>query len=141
MYLLGVNIPDDKDVPVSLQGFYGIGQSKAKEICNQLSISHHTKLSSLSEAKVLELSHLLNKLTIESALRRQVSDNIAGMVKMGSRRGIMHSRGLPVNGQKSHYNAKTARKLNANRVLNRNYSMTVGARTMKLAVCAIKALM
>ena len=74
MYLLGIDLPDEKNVWVSLTKIYGVGFQTGKTICDKLSISHHTKLSSLTELKVIELSQLLNTMTIEAELKRKVRD-------------------------------------------------------------------
>lgn len=62
----------------------------------------------------------LQRLIIESDLRREVRANIAHHRAIGSYRGKRHALGFPVNGQRTHTNAKTARKLN--RVERRAFS-------------------
>ncbi|KAA1138521.1 hypothetical protein PGTUg99_025463 [Puccinia graminis f. sp. tritici] len=62
----------------------------------------------------------LQRLLIESDLRREVRANIAHHRAIGSYKGKRHALGFPVNGQRTHTNAKTARKLN--KVERRAYS-------------------
>ncbi|KAI0079877.1 S13-like H2TH domain-containing protein [Panus rudis PR-1116 ss-1] len=54
----------------------------------------------------------LKRLKIETDLRKEVRDNIAHQRMIGSYVGRRHALGLPVRGQNTQTNAKTARKLN-----------------------------
>ncbi|KAF9075144.1 hypothetical protein BDP27DRAFT_1390112 [Rhodocollybia butyracea] len=54
----------------------------------------------------------LANLTIETALRRLVRDNIAHQRMIGSYVGRRHAMGMPVRGQNTRSNAKTAKKMN-----------------------------
>ncbi|KAI0064558.1 mitochondrial 30S ribosomal protein S13, partial [Artomyces pyxidatus] len=54
----------------------------------------------------------LKKLKIETDLRREMRENIAHQRMIGSYVGKRHAMGLPVRGQNTQTNAKTARKLN-----------------------------
>lgn len=54
----------------------------------------------------------LKNLKIESDLKREVRENIAHQRMIGSYVGRRHAMGLPVRGQNTQTNAKTARKLN-----------------------------
>jgi len=54
----------------------------------------------------------LRKLKIETDLRREIRENIAHQRMIGSYIGRRHAMGLPVRGQNTQNNAKTAKKLN-----------------------------
>ena len=54
----------------------------------------------------------LRNLKIESELRREIRENIAHQRMIGSYVGRRHAMHLPVRGQNTQTNAKTARKLN-----------------------------
>ncbi|KAJ7709691.1 hypothetical protein B0H17DRAFT_1028744 [Mycena rosella] len=54
----------------------------------------------------------LKELKIEAELRQEMRDNIAHQKMIGSYVGRRHAMGLPVRGQNTQNNAKTARKLN-----------------------------
>ncbi|GAA5990720.1 hypothetical protein JCM10908_003205 [Rhodotorula pacifica] len=62
----------------------------------------------------------LVNLQIEEDLLRKVRGDIAHLYSIGTWRGLRHAMRLPVRGQKSHPNAKSARKLN--RLERRAYS-------------------
>ena len=63
-------------------------------------------------AKAKTSSDPLSELQIESELRRAVRENILHQRLIGSYVGKRHSMHLPVRGQNTQSNAKTARKLN-----------------------------
>ncbi|KAI0320723.1 hypothetical protein OF83DRAFT_1169079 [Amylostereum chailletii] len=54
----------------------------------------------------------LRRLKIETDLKREMRENIAHQRMIGSYVGKRHAMGLPVRGQNTQNNAKTARKLN-----------------------------
>ena len=112
VYLLGVNLPDNKLVSIALTHIYGIGRSTGEKLTHQLYIHPTCRLRDLPEDKLVQLSAKLNSLKIEADLKRQVSNNIRKLVDMGSYRGNRHKSGMPVKGQKTRSNARTARKLN-----------------------------
>jgi small subunit ribosomal protein S13 len=112
MYLLGINLPDQKLVHIALTSIYGIGQPTAKKICNQLEIHPQCRLQELPESKITQLSHLLNTITIEAELRRQTQNRIKSLVQMGAYRGLRHQAGKPVRGQRTRTNGQTAKALN-----------------------------
>ncbi|KAI8998680.1 hypothetical protein BD414DRAFT_533514 [Trametes punicea] len=60
----------------------------------------------------LALVDTLREIKIESDLRRQMRENIAHQRMIGSYVGRRHAMHLPVRGQRTQSNAKTARKLN-----------------------------
>lgn len=115
LYLFGVNLPDRKVVSVALTYIYGIGPKTAERICHQLLIHKQCQLRELSEVKVNQLSEVLSKLTIEQDLKRQISKNIQHLEEIGCYVGRRHLSGLPVHGQNTRNNAKTAKKLSKRR--------------------------
>ncbi|EGG09614.1 uncharacterized protein MELLADRAFT_31252, partial [Melampsora larici-populina 98AG31] len=117
MFVLGVNLPERKLVQFALLQYVGIGHYTAKLICNRLQfhpkLTVDFKLSDPPKPKTLSLeADPLQRLIIESDLRREVRANIAHHRAVGSYRGKRHALGFPVNGQRTHTNAKTAKKLN-----------------------------
>ena len=99
--LLGVEIPADKRVEVSLTYIYGIGFSTARRILEQTNIDPNIRAKSLTPQQLNEIIHAItnNKIKIEGDLRRDVQGN--------SYRGIRHRKGLPVRGQRTSTNART----------------------------------
>lgn len=108
--ILGVDVPNNKPVYVSLTYLYGIGRTTALKFCFELGIDPQRKASQLSEDEVSRITkHLENHedLYFEGALRRIVQGNITRLRDIQSYRGIRHRRGLPVRGQRTRTNART----------------------------------
>ena len=45
----GINIPDNKHAEISLTYVYGIGKTRAKDICNTIGVDPSSKSADLSE--------------------------------------------------------------------------------------------
>ncbi len=106
--IAGVDIPNEKHVSISLTYIFGVGRSTAEKILDSLSIKRDTRTKDLTEEEVVKIrDYLENNLKIEGDLRREVSQNIKRLIEINSYRGIMHRRGLPVRGQRTHTNART----------------------------------
>jgi small subunit ribosomal protein S13 len=106
--IAGVNISDNKHISISLTAIYGIGRSKALEICKVLNINPATKVKDLVEAQLEAVRQKLSQYTIEGDLRREVSMNIKRLQDIGCYRGIRHRRGgIPLRGQRTRTNART----------------------------------
>lgn len=106
--IAGIDIPNEKHVVVSLTYIYGIGRTTAEKILDALKIDRSTKAKDLTEEEVVKIrDYIENNLKIEGDLRREVSQNIKRLIEINSYRGIMHKRGLPVRGQRTHTNART----------------------------------
>lgn len=104
---VGVEIPDDKKVKVSLTYVYGIGSSKAQSILDQLKIDGEKKLADLTKTEENQLRATLEGMNVEGKLRQEVTQNIKRMKDIRSYRGIRHKLGLPVRGQRTRHNAHT----------------------------------
>ncbi|EAW42381.1 MAG: 30S ribosomal protein S13 [Halieaceae bacterium] len=105
--LAGVNIPDNKHALVSLTYIYGVGRTQARRLLDATGISYQTKVGELSEGELDQLRGLLNELTVEGDLRREVSMNIKRLMDLGCNRGLRHRKGLPLRGQRTKTNART----------------------------------
>ncbi|KOR30614.1 30S ribosomal protein S13 [Achromatium sp. WMS2] len=105
--IAGVNVPDKKHAVIALTAIYGIGRSRAEQICNTVGIAPSARIQELNEAQVDELRAAVAKFAVEGDLRREVSMNIKRLMDLGTNRGIRHRRGLPVRGQRTRTNART----------------------------------
>lgn len=105
--IAGVNIPDHKHLVISLTSIYGIGRSRAGEICKRLDLNPASKVKNLDEASIEQLREEIAKFTVEGDLRRDTSMNIKRLMDLGCYRGIRHRRGLPLRGQRTRTNART----------------------------------
>jgi len=106
--LLGVDIPNNRQIVISLTYLYGVGPATARELCRKAGIDATVRARDLSESDVARLATLLdNDYTVEGQLRRQVTQNINRLREIGCYRGIRHRKGLPVRGQRTRTNART----------------------------------
>jgi small subunit ribosomal protein S13 len=105
--IAGVNIPDRKHAVIALTSIYGLGRTRAAQICAAAGIATDSKIIELTEDQVESLRNEVAKFTVEGDLRREVSMNIKRLMDLGSNRGIRHRRGLPVRGQRTQTNART----------------------------------
>ncbi len=105
--IVGVDIPNDKRVVVSLTYIYGIGPSIAKKVLATCGISEDIRVKNLSEEQLTALRNEISKIKVEGDLRREVSMNIKRLQEIGCYRGIRHRKGLPVRGQRTKNNART----------------------------------
>lgn len=105
--IAGVNIPDNKHLVISLTSIYGIGRTRAAEICQRLSIDPTTKVRNVDEADIERIREEVARFTVEGDLRREVAMNIKRLMDLGCYRGIRHRRGLPLRGQRTKTNART----------------------------------
>ena len=105
--IAGVNIPDRKHTVIALTSIYGVGITRARQICAAADVVPDRKIMDLTEEEVERLRTEVAKLTVEGDLRREVSMNIKRLMDLGCNRGIRHRRGLPLRGQRTRTNART----------------------------------
>ncbi len=107
-HIAGIEIPKNKRLFIGLTYIYGIGRSRAIEICQKADIDETKKVADLTleEEKVLR-DIIQNEYAVEGTLRTQIAMNIKRLMEIGSYRGLRHKRGLPVRGQRTHTNART----------------------------------
>lgn len=105
----GVNIPKEKRVEIALTYIYGIGVTTSQKILKSLNINFDTRVKDLTEDQVNQLRLRVEKLKIEGELRRERAANIKRLKEIKSYRGLRHSKGLPVRGQRTKTNSRTVR--------------------------------
>jgi small subunit ribosomal protein S13 len=105
--IAGINLPNQKHIWIALTSIYGIGYTRAREICSVSGVSSSTKVKDLTDAEVDKIRNEVAKITVEGDLRRTVSMNIKRLMDLGTYRGMRHRRGLPVRGQRTKTNART----------------------------------
>ena len=106
--IAGVDLPKHKQIAYSLPYLYGIGQKLAKELLLKANIPATKKTEDLTEGDIKRIRELLEtEYKVEGDLRREVQMNIKRLMDLGCYRGLRHRKGLPVNGQRTHTNART----------------------------------
>ena len=105
--IAGVNLPVQKHTWVALTHIYGIGRTRAQQICAAAGVEPSTKVRDLTEPEVEKVRAEVAKVSVEGDLRREVAMNIKRLMDLGCNRGLRHRRGLPLRGQRTKTNART----------------------------------
>jgi small subunit ribosomal protein S13 len=106
--IAGVDLPRNKRIDIALTYVYGVGRTRAIEICEKAEVAGDTKTEQLGEGEVIRLREIIERgYEVEGDLRRKVSQNVKLLMDIGCYRGLRHRRGLPVRGQRTHTNART----------------------------------
>lgn len=106
--IAGVNIPTNKRVEIALTYIFGIGRTKAKDICAKVGIPRERRVNELAEQEVIQIREVIDAdYMVEGDLRRETAMNIKRLMDLGCYRGIRHRKGLPLRGQRTHTNART----------------------------------
>ena len=106
--VLGVDIPDNKRLEVSLTYIYGIGVSLSQEILGKLKLNPGMKAGQMTAEDIARLTALIqSEYMVEGDLRRHVQNNIKRLISIHCYRGMRHRVGLPVRGQRTRTNART----------------------------------
>jgi len=107
-HIAGIEIPKNKRLFIGLTHIYGIGRSRAIEICHKANVDEFKKVADLTLEEEKALRDIIqNEYVVEGNLRTQVAMNIKRLMEIGCYRGLRHKRGLPVRGQRTHTNART----------------------------------
>ena len=106
--IAGVDLPRNKRIDVALTYIFGIGNTRATEICGKAEIDGSTNTDHLGEGEVIKIREIVEReYQVEGDLRREVSMNVKRLMDLGCYRGMRHRRGLPVHGQRTRTNART----------------------------------
>jgi len=106
--ILGVDLPKEKRIDVSLRYLYGIGETNSRIILKEAGIDPAKRGKDLSEEEVSHITAVLQKsYRVEGDLRGEISQNIKRLMDIGSYRGMRHKKSLPVRGQRTKTNART----------------------------------
>ncbi|HIE78689.1 MAG TPA: 30S ribosomal protein S13, partial [Candidatus Thioglobus sp.] len=90
-----------------LQSIFGIGETRAKLICEELKLDPATKVMDLAEDQLELIRSAIAKYEVEGDLRRQIAIDIKRLKDLGCYRGIRHRKSLPLRGQRTKTNART----------------------------------
>lgn len=109
MRILGINIPEDKRLEIGLTALYGIGISTARKILSEVGVDHGAKPKDLSQDNENDIRKIIEAMTIEGTLKREISANVKRLKDIKAYRGVRHMRKLPVRGQRTKTNSRTVR--------------------------------
>ena len=106
--IAGVDLPRNKRVVVALQYIYGVGKTRAAQICEYASLPASLRSDDLTDPQIAKIREFLEaNLKVEGDLRRDVGLAIKRLMDLGCYRGLRHRKGLPVRGQSTRQNART----------------------------------
>lgn len=109
MRLLGITIPEEKRIDIGLTVLYGIGRSRATKLLGEAKVDSAKKPKDISIDEENRIRALIEKLTLEGDLKREVAGNVKRLKDIKAYRGVRHQRGLPVRGQRTKTNSRTRR--------------------------------
>jgi len=105
--LIGVDIPSEKRLEISLTYLFGIGPSRARQTCDALGLNPSKKAKDLTDEEIGAITgHFEEHYEIEGDLRRKIMQHINRLRDIACYRGLRHRRGLPVRGQRTKTNAR-----------------------------------
>lgn len=111
LVIFGINIAINKKVAFALTSLYGIGNRRAGQICFDLGLCPQLKIKDLTETQQFAIAkEVKDNFVIEGNLEEQIKLDLHHHQNNGSQRGYRLRNGLPVRGQRTHSNGKSARK-------------------------------
>lgn len=102
-----IDLPKEKRTVIGLTYIYGIGNTRAKDICKNANVSEDTRIKDLTLDEINRLRAEVDKYVLVGDLKREVEMNIKTKMEISSYQGVRHKKGLPVRGQRTNRNART----------------------------------
>ncbi len=109
MRILGITIPNNKHLDIGLTSLYGIGLSRSRSILKKVNIDKNVKADTLTVDQENAIRKVIETMSIEGTLKREVASNIKRLKDIKAYRGVRHMRKLPVRGQRTKTNSRTVR--------------------------------
>ncbi len=109
MRILGITIPNEKRLDIALTSLYGVGGATALKVLKKVKVDPSTKSKDLTIDQENAIRKLVEEMTIEGNLRREVASNIKRLKDIKTYRGVRHMKRLPVKGQRTKTNSRTVR--------------------------------
>ncbi len=104
----GVILPLKKRVEYGLTYIFGIGLPTAQDILRTVKVDFNKRIKDLTDAEVAAIQKEITKnYKTEGELRKKVALDIQRLRIINSYRGLRHTKGLPVRGQRTRTNART----------------------------------
>lgn len=113
LYILETELFENKSIYFSLIKIFGVGKFQSFLICKKLGFSLNCRLSKLSPDQIIKLIKCIENsdLLITSNLKKSKIMLSKKLVQIKAYRGVRKLHGLPIRGQRTHTNAKTASKI------------------------------
>lgn len=114
IYIFETKLPENKPVFFSLTYVYGIGKKTSYLICKKLGFSMNLKIKNITQDQSVSIIKIIDssQLVLSNELKKVKSFSLKKLISIKSYRGLRKLKGLPVRGQRTHTNAKSAGKIN-----------------------------
>ncbi len=109
MRILGITVPENKQLWVGLTTFYGVGFATARKILKEAGVPETKKPGEIAAEEETKIRKAIEAMKIEGDLRREKAGNIKRLKDIKAYRGTRHARGLPSRGQRTKTNSRTTR--------------------------------
>jgi small subunit ribosomal protein S13 len=141
--IINKTIYPKKNALITLKQIYGINTKLASTILKYCGLQNQSKLNTLASDSIamakLKRFIRLNENFFENNLRLLEAKQVQHLVTIKSYRGLRHSLGYPVRGQRTHTNANTLfGKHKAKSSTNNNVFKKAQKKNMKTAIKQIK---
>jgi len=112
LYIFETKTSEIKPLALTLTSVYGIGVNQAKLICKKLGFSSTLRPNQLTDNQINDLIRFISNsdFKINNELKKVESLVIKNLIAIKSRRGLRRLSGLPVRGQRTKTNSRSARK-------------------------------
>ena len=108
--IAGQHLPVKKHAVIALQAIFGVGKTTSKKLCDDSNIPYDLPIGLITDTQEEVLRTNIAKIKTEVELRTIIGINIKTQMDTGSYKGRRHRYGLPVRGQRTKTNAKTAKR-------------------------------
>lgn len=112
LYLLETKLSEKKLIFFELTKIYGINKTTAFIICKKLGFSFNLKVSNLTLEQIQDILIIIESLNLilNNDLKTLKTQNLETLISIKTYRGLRRVKKLPVRGQRTHTNAKSAKK-------------------------------
>jgi small subunit ribosomal protein S13 len=113
VFLYESKLPENKSVHFGLVSIYGIGKSRSLLICKKAGLSLNLKIKDLSSSQINQISKIVesSNYVLSNDLKRLLLLSKQRLIAIKSYKGLRRKKGFPVRGQRTHTNARTAKKI------------------------------
>lgn len=112
VYLFESKLPENKSVHFGLTSIYGLGKSRSFLICKKVGLSLNLKIKDLSTSQIHQITKVIESsdYILANDLKRLLLLAKQRLISIKSYRGLRRKKGFPIRGQRTHTNARTAKK-------------------------------
>ena len=88
--IAGADLPKNKRLVIALTYIFGVGSTRAKQICKGVGLDESLRTDKLTDEQVVELRNFIDgKFKVEGDLRREVGLSIKRLMDLGCYRGCL----------------------------------------------------